>query len=37
MTKPGRTHNTPEEFLQKYKSLVDPAEKKRQEAVEQLG
>lgn len=37
MTKRGRTHNTPEEFLQKYKSLVDPAEKKRQEAAEQLG
>lgn len=29
MTKQGRTHNTPKEFLQKYKSLVDPAEKRR--------
>lgn len=35
MTKQGRTHNTPKEFLQKYKSLVDPAVKKRWEAAEQ--
>lgn len=28
MTKQGRTHNTPKEFLQKYKSPVDPAEKR---------
>lgn len=33
MTKQGRTHNTPKEFLQKYKSLVDPAEE-RMDATE---
>lgn len=35
MTKQERTHNTPKEFLQKYKSLVEPAEK-RWEAAEHM-
>lgn len=34
MTKRGRTRHTPRIFLQKYTSLADSAEKKRQEAAE---
>jgi hypothetical protein len=33
MTK-QRTHSTPKEFLQKYKSQVDPAENEREDAIE---